>query len=131
MSESLTTYVRGVSAPGPKAKAVSLGIHEGVALWTWMAADAIVAPGMTFSCESVSFGKVQTSYTDAKGAEVALKVPKRQVFLYAKAVLDAPEQEAVVTDVEVTDAAREYAERFAKAQARTEDTDQDDDDAPW
>lgn len=126
MSESLTTYVRGVSAPGPKAKSVSLGIHEGVALWTWMAADAVVAPGMTFSCESVSFGKVQTSYTK-DGVEVALKVPKRQVFLYAKAVLDAPEQEAVVTDVEVTDAAREYAERFAKAQARTEDPDQDGD----
>jgi len=127
MSESLTTYVRGVSAPGPNAKAVSLGVTEdGVALWTWMAADAVVVPGMTFSCESVSFGKVQTSYTK-DGVEVALKVPKRQVFLYAKAVLDAPEQEAVVTEVEVTDAAREYAERFAKAQARTEDPDQDGD----
>jgi len=130
MSESLSTYVRGVSAPGPKAKAVTLGVtEEGVALWTWMANDVVVVPGMTFSCESVGFGEVQTSYTK-DGVEVALKRPKRQVFLYAEAVLDAPESEPVVTTAVVTDAAREYAEKYAAAQSRAEDP-SDDGDEPF
>lgn len=111
MSENLVTYVRGVSAPGPKSKAVSLGVDaEGVALWTWMAKDAVVVPGMTFSCESVSFGEVQETYTK-DGQEVALKRPKRQVFCHAVAVLGAPEALEVVSEVTVTPEALEFAER--------------------
>jgi len=116
MSENLVTYVRGVSAPGPKSKAVSLGVDaEGVALWTWMAKDAVVVPGMTFSCESVSFGEVQETYAK-DGQEVALKRPKRQVFCHTIPVVDAPEAQEVVTEVIVTDAALEFAQRVqAKA----------------
>jgi len=127
MSESLSTYVRGVSAPGPKAKSVSLGVtDDGVALWTWMPADAVVVPGMTFSCESVRFGEVQTTYTNTNGVEVALKRPKRQVFLYTEAVLDAPESEPVVTTAKVTDAALEYAKRYSENQTHSEDPSDDD-----
>jgi hypothetical protein len=122
MSENLVSYVRGVSAPGPKSKAVSLGVDaEGVALWTWMAKDAVVVPGMTFSCESVSFGELQESYTK-DGVEVALKRPKRQVFCHAVAVLGAPEAQEVVSEVQVTPEALEFAQRVqAKAEADATD----------
>lgn len=125
MSENLETCVRGVSAPGPKSKAVSLGkVVEGgveIALWTWMAKDTVVVPGMTFSCENVSLGELQTSYTK-DGVEVALKIPKRQVFCHAAAVLGAPEAQEVVSEVQVTPEALEFAQRvLAKAEAEATD----------
>lgn len=117
MSESLSTNVRGVSKPGPKAKAVSLGVtEEGIALWTWMAASTVVAPGMTFFCESVGYGEIQTTY-EKDGVEVPFKQPRQQVFLYAEAILDAPKSEPVVTTAKVTDAALEYAKRYSENQA--------------
>ena len=133
MSESLTSYVRGVNRPGAKSKAVTLAKNaDGEALWVWVPKDTIVVPGMTFHHDNVGFGKLETTYTDAKGNEVTLNVPKRQVFCYGEnlPVFDVPEAEAVVTEVVVTDAAREYAEKYAAAQTRAEDAD-DDDDAPF
>jgi len=130
MSEILETIVRGVNRPGPKSKAVSLGkVTEEiggraveVALWTWMGKDTIVVPGMTFSCESVSLGKLQTSYTK-DGEQVDLKVPKREVFCHAVAVLGAPEAQEVISEVTITPEALEFAQRVqAKAEAEaTED----------
>ena len=121
MSENLVTYVRGVSDPGPNAQAVSLGLDaDGVALWTWVGRDEVVVAGMTFSCESVSFGEVQKTYTkkDENGneVEIALRRPKRQVRMHAVPVFDAPKAQEVVSEVIVTDAALEFAKRVrAKA----------------
>lgn len=124
MSEILETHVRGVSAPGQQAKAVSLGVDaNGVALWTWMAKDTTVVPGMTFRCENVSFGKLQESYTK-DGVEVALKRPRRQVFCHAVATLGAPQTLEVVSEVQLTPEALAFAER-ALAKAEAEATDQD------
>lgn len=126
MSESLTTYVRRVSLPGAKAKAVSLAKNaDGEALWVWVDKDAIVVPGMIFNCEDVSFGALQTTY-EKNGKTETLNVPKRQVFTHAQVVFSEPEQKAIVTDVVVTDGAREYAERYLAAQAKREDPSDDD-----
>jgi len=131
MSESLSTYVRRVSNPGPNSKAVSLAKNaDGEALWVWVPKDVIIAPGMIFSCEKVSFGALETTYVK-NGKTETLNVPKRQVFTHAQIVIDAPEHLPIVTDVVVTDAAQEYAEKYAAAQARREDPSEDDGEEPF
>jgi hypothetical protein len=128
MSESLENHVSRVYPPGPLAQVVNLGkvVQDGqeVRLWTFIDKDEVVVPGMTFFCPDVGYGPIQTSYTkkDENGneVEVDLRVPKRQVFCYIAAQLDAPKTPPVTTKAVVTDAAREYAEKYFAARAKTE-----------
>jgi hypothetical protein len=117
--------IAGISNPGPKSTAVSFTKDEaGNRPWVWIANEvaAGLVPGMIVTAEKVSTGKVQTTYTK-NGVEMALKVPKIQLFLGGQVAIDPPEQEVLpeATFV-VSDAAKAYREAYlAKAKAVVED----------
>lgn len=120
MLNTVTTAVKlvvaGVGGIGPKSTAVNfLKDASGVREWAWLpnAVATQVRAGTVILAETVSrSSKVETTYTDKSGAVVALKVPKRQVFLGGKVVVTAPESEPLpAAEFSVSDEARVYASR--------------------
>lgn len=125
MSDTLNTgsttarklVVAGVSGAGPKATAVNfLKDASGVREWAWLpnAIASQVRAGTVVIADAVSqSSKVETTYTDQKtGVVVALKVPKRQLFLGGAVTITAPESDPLPTaDFTVTDEAVVYASR--------------------
>jgi hypothetical protein len=125
MSEMLNTaatgaeklVVAGIGGHGTKAIAINfLKDANGVREWAWLplAYAPFVRAGTVLVAETVSrSSKLETTYTDkVSGAVVALKVPKRQLFLGGKVVISAPESEPLAPlTVEVTDDAKVYASR--------------------
>lgn len=121
MLNTVTTAVKlvvaGVSNAGPKSTAVNfLKDASGVREWAWLpnAVATQVRAGTVIFADAVSrSSKVETNYTDQKtGLVVALKVPKRQLFLGGKVVVTAPESEPLPTaEFSVSDEAKVYASR--------------------
>jgi len=125
MSDTLNTgsttarklVVAGVNNPGPKATAVNfLKDANGVREWAWLpnAIASQVRAGTVVIAGAISeSSKVETTYTDQKtGVVVALKVPKRQLFLGGAIVVTAPESDPLpAADFTVTDEAKVYAAR--------------------
>lgn len=113
MSHSFT--IAAIGGSGPKATAVNfLKTEDGIRLWAWVANETAkdARPGMTVIAEQASFGKLETTYEKAGRIET-LKVPKVQVFLGGKVIVDAPESESLSpVEVEVTDKARAYARAY-------------------
>lgn len=113
--------IAAIGGSGPKATAVQfLKDATGVRQWSWIANPiaAQLRPGMSLTVEQVSTGKVETSYTDATGTVVALKVPRQQLFLGGSITVEAPEAE-VLAPVTVTFAGdvAKYASAYDAKQA--------------
>lgn len=121
---STVMYISGIGGSGDNATAVSFGkTEEGVRLWAWVpnAKAEELAPGMKVTVEVTSAGPVETSYTDKETQkEIALKVPRQQLWLGGDILADAPEQDPLPeAKWQVTDAAKAYREAYlAKRQAK-------------
>lgn len=121
MSTVLT--IAAIGGKGPKATSVAFGkTEDGVRQWAWVPNSVAekLAPGMTVIVEAVSVGKVEKTYTDkVTKTEVALKVPKQQLFLGGEITVDAPDAEPLPeAQWKVSDAATAYREAYhAKRQA--------------
>lgn len=125
MSDTLNTgsttarklVVAGVGGAGKKATAINfLKDANGVREWAWLPNEvaAVVRAGTVVVAGAVSESStVETTYTDQKtGVVVALKVPKRQLFLGGKIVIQAPASDPLpAADFTVTDEAKVYASR--------------------
>jgi hypothetical protein len=139
MSANSNTFaVVGKNAPGPKSTSVglrSLDESDDIRYWAWISnADlAGVVAGMRVTFDTVSLGKVATTYVDKAGFVVDLKFPKRQVFWGGKATFDAPDAEPLPEqgEVVITDAARKFAENLQAKQAREQVTPAEGDDNPF
>lgn len=121
---STVLSIAAIGGKGPKATSVSFTkTEDGIRQWAWVPNDvaATLAPGMTVIVEVTSMGPVETCYTDkVTKTEVALKVPKQQLWLGGDILADAPEQEPVPeAKWHVTEAAKAYLEAYrAKQQAK-------------
>ena len=123
---SKTTFaVVGVNGSGPKSTAVglrSLDETDEIRYWAWFqnAVASVIVPGMRVTFDTVSFGKVTTTYTDKAGYVVDLKFPKQQVFWGGNAHFDAPDAEPLPEQGEVTvsDEARKFANNLLAKKAR-------------
>lgn len=112
---SVSLSIAAIGGSGPKATAVNFTkTEEGQRPWAWVpnAVAADLVPGMVLTVESVSTGKVETTYVK-DGVTVDLKVPKVQLFLGGQITVDAPDSEPVpeATFV-VSDQARAYREAY-------------------
>jgi hypothetical protein len=114
MSHSFT--VAAIGGSGPKSTAINfVKTEDGIRLWSWMANDVAskLRPGMVVVSEQVSFGKVETTYTDKVGVVTELKVPRTQVFLGGSVVVRRPESEPLApASVSFEDGCDEYASAF-------------------
>lgn len=140
MSTNSNTFaVVGLNAPGPKSTSVglrSLDESDDIRYWAWIS-NALVAgvvAGMRVTFDTVSFGKVATTYVDKAGFVKDLKFPKRQVFWGGNATFDAPDAEVLPEQGEViiTDEARKFANNLLAKKAREQVTPSDEgDDLPF
>lgn len=137
-TNSNTFAVVGLSTPGPKSTSVglrSLDESDDIRYWAWIS-NALVAgvvAGMRVTFDTVSFGKVATTYVDKAGFVKELKFPKRQVFWGGNATFDAPDAEVLPEQGEViiTDEARKFANNLLAKKAREQVTPSEGDDLPF
>ena len=82
--------------------------------------QAQVRPGVSITAEHIVFGKVENSYTDKNGVQVALKAPKQSVTFRGTIAVVVPESlpEAVYTS---SDEASTYAQDYDARKAQVGD----------
>ena len=122
---SNTFAVVGLNTPGPKSTSVglrSLDETDDIRYWAWVLNSQVggIVPGMRVTFDTVSFGKVTTTYTDKAGFVVDLKFPKQQVFWGGNAHFDAPDAETLPEQgaITVSDEARKFANNLLAKKAR-------------
>lgn len=117
---SVSLSISAISGSGPKATAVMfVKSPEGVRPWAWVpnAVAAGLVPGMVLTVESVSTGKVETTF-ERNGQVETLKVPRQQLFLGGSIVIDAPDSEPLPeATFTVSDAAAAYREAYLAKRA--------------
>ena len=122
---SNTFAVVGLNTPGPKSTSVglrSLNETDDIRYWAWVLNSQVggIVPGMRVTFDTVSFGKVQTTYVDKAGFVQELKFPRKQVFWGGNLTVDAPDAEPLPEqgEVVITEAARKFANNLLAKKAR-------------
>jgi hypothetical protein len=122
---STVLSIAAIGGTGPKATVISFVKDEnGNRPWAWMPNEtaAMLVPGMRLAIAQVDSGKIATTYTK-DGVEVALKVPKVQLFLGGTIEVLPPDQpELAPLTVVFSDQARAYAEAYRAKQAQQQDS---------
>lgn len=116
MSAALFTFVvSAIGGSGPNATSVFFTkTPNNVRPWAWIPNNVAtnLAPGMQITVTQVSWGKQTDTYRD-NGQQVALKVPRCQVFLGGDIIIDAPEQSLLPeAKFQITEAAARYRDTY-------------------
>lgn len=117
MSKFIVAKFGSVSAKKGTTEVVFLPEDGSELIWrtAWLPTAWVneqVAPGMELTAEHIGLGKVQRSYKNAEGVEIALETPKQTVFFRGAVSAIAPEMEALAEPVYTTN---EQASAFAQA----------------